>query len=161
LKLLAEGDLKTDVPKSDSNDEVGLLLQSTEITVNELNKIISDVSYHLGAIADGDFTTTVLEDYKGDFNPIALSLKSIIETLNKFMEQVDESAEQVSSGSEQVAGGAQALSQGATEQASSIEELAATINEITDEINKSALNTENAKRVSDQAIIEVANGSKK
>jgi len=161
LKLLAEGDLKTDVPKSDSNDEVGLLLQSTEITVNGLNKIINDVSYHLGAIADGDFTTTVMEDYKGDFNPIALSLKSIIEALNKFMVQVGESAEQVSSGSEQVAGGAQALSQGATEQASSIEELAATINEITDEINKSALNTESAKRVSDQSLIEVANGSKK
>lgn len=159
LKLLAEGDLKTEVPKSDSNDELGLLLQSTEITVDGLNKIINDVSYHLGAIANGDFTTTVFEDYKGDFNPIALSLKSIIEALNKFMEQVDESAEQVSSGSEQVASGAQALSQGATEQASSIEELAATINEITEQINHSALNAENAKRVSHEGLIEVENGS--
>lgn len=159
LELLSNGDLHTEVPRTTSKDETGLLLNSMEVTVNRLNAIIKDIGYHLGKIAEGDFTTTVDKDYEGDFVEINLSIKKIIEFLNDITGQIDESSEQVASGSEQIAGGAQALSQGATAQASSIEELAATINEITEQINKSALNAENAKKVSDEGSIEVENGS--
>ncbi len=160
LELLSNGDLHTEVPKSTNKDETGLLLTSMELTVNRLNAIIRDITYHLGKIAEGDFTTTVEKEYEGDLSEINLSIKKIIEFLNDITGQIDESASQVASGSEQIAGGAQSLSQGATEQASSIEELAATINEITEQINQSALNAGNAKLVSDEGSIEVENGSR-
>ncbi len=159
LKLLSNGDLHTEVPKTTSKDETGLLLNSMELTVDRLNVIIRDITYHLGKIAEGDFTTTVEKEYEGDLSEINLSIKKIIEFLNNITGQIDESAEQVASGSDQIASGAQALSQGATEQASSIEELAATLNEITEQINQSAKNAENAKIVSDEGSIEVQNGS--
>jgi len=159
LKLLSEGDLHTEVPKTKNKDETGLLLMSMEKTVIGLNDIINDISYNLGAIAEGDFTLDVDKEYKGDFVTINLSTKKIIKGLNDIMKQIDESSEQVLNGSEQVAGGAQALSQGATEQASAIEELAATINEITEQINQSAENAENAKKTSEDASTEVRNGS--
>lgn len=160
LELLSNGDLHTEVPKTKSKDETGLLLNSMELTVDRLNAIIKDITYHLGKISEGDFTTTVEKEYEGDLSEINVFIKKIIEFLNDITGQIDESAEQVSSGSDQIAGGAQALSQGATEQASSIEELAATINEITEQINQSALNAENAKKVSDEGSVEVENGSK-
>jgi methyl-accepting chemotaxis protein len=160
LELLSNGDLRTDVPKTKSKDETGLLLNSMEVTVERLNTIINDITYHLGKIAEGDFTTTVDAEYEGDLVEINVSIKKIIEFLNDITGQIDESAEQVASGSEQIAYGAQALSQGATDQAGSIEELAATINEITEQINQSAMNAEKAKKVSDESSIEVENGSK-
>ncbi|MBP1925699.1 methyl-accepting chemotaxis protein [Sedimentibacter acidaminivorans] len=159
LELLSNGDLHTEVPKTTSKDETSLLLNSLELTVSRLNTIISDITYHLGKISEGDFTTTVENEYEGDLSEINVSIKKIIKFLNDITGQIDESAGQVASGSEQIAGGAQALSQGATEQASSIEELAATINEMTEHINQSAQNSENAKKVSDESSIEVRNGS--
>lgn len=159
LKLLSEGDLHTEVPKIKSKDETGLLLESLGITVERLKSVVNDISYHLGAIAEGDFTTTVDSSHEGDFVTIELSTIKIIKSLNYMMRQINESADQVASGSEQVASGAQALSQGSTEQASSIEELAATINEITEQISQSAVNAENAKKTSIDASEEVQNGS--
>lgn len=159
LELLSNGDLHTEVPKTTSKDETGLLLNSMELTVDRLNVIIRDITYHLGKIAEGDYTTTVEKEYEGDLSEINLSIKKIIDFLNNITGQIDESAEQVASGSDQIASGSQALSQGATEQASSIEELAATLNEITEQINQSAKNAENAKIVSDEGSIEVQNGS--
>jgi len=160
LKLLSEGDLHTEVPKVKSKDETGLLLESMEITVDALDVIVNDISYHLEKIADNDLTADVDKDYRGDFASINLSTKKIIEGLNDIMGQIDESAEQVASGSEQVAGGAQALAQGSTEQASSVEELAATINEMSEQIKQSATNAENAKKIADETSKEVQNGSK-
>jgi len=160
LKLLSEGDLHTEVPKSKNYDEIGLILESMEDTVNKLNFIVSDISNHLGAIADGDFTKPFIKvSNNGDFIAINKSVKLINDSFNVMMVQIADSAEQVASGSEQVAGGAQALSQGSTEQASSIEELAATINEITEQINHSAVNAERARRTSLDASEEVKNGS--
>mgnify|MGYP000867924911 CR=1 FL=1 len=159
LKLLSEGDLHTEVPKTDSKDETGMLLSSMEATVNELNDVIGDISFHLGAIADGDYTTDVSKEYLGDLVPIENSLKKIIDSLNELSGQIDESAEQLSTSSEQVACGAQALSQGSTEQASSVEELAATINQMTEQIKLNAESAENAKNITFDASKEVQNGN--
>ncbi|MDD4779714.1 MAG: methyl-accepting chemotaxis protein, partial [Tissierellia bacterium] len=159
LKQLSEGDLHTEVPKSKGKDETSLLLGSLDITVNKLNDIITDISYHLGTIVQGDFTTDVTMEYYGDLSPIKESLIKLIEFNNYQMRQISESAEQIASGSEQVAAGAQVLSQGATEQASSVEELSATINEITEQIKSNATNARNAKNASLEANEEVKVGN--
>ena len=159
LKQLSEGDLHSEVPVSKSKDETSLLLSSLENTVEELKNVINDISYHLGSIVEGDFTTDVTMDYYGDFSPIKESLIKVIEFNNYQMRQISESAEQIASGSEQVASGAQVLSQGATEQASSVEELAATINEMTEKIKSNAANANNAKDISLGAGKEVESGN--
>ena len=159
LKLLSEGDLHTEVPKTDNKDETGELFESMGLLVDRLKVVIDDLTLHLGAVAASDFSQTFEKEFRGDFAPLAVSIRAILQSLNNIMGQMDESAEQVASGSEQVAGGAQALSQGSTEQASSIEELAATISEITEQINQSAVDAENAKNISEDASKEVQNGS--
>ncbi|MGB4438054.1 MAG: methyl-accepting chemotaxis protein [Sedimentibacter sp.] len=159
LKLLSEGDLHTEVPRTKSKDETGVLLSSLEKTINELNAIIQDISYHLGTIVSGDLTKYVNKDYVGDFEPIKTSVVQILKSLNYIFRNINESAEQVASGSEEVAGGAQVLTQGATEQASSIEELAATINEISEQIISNAESAQNAKKISDDTAVEVQKGT--
>lgn len=161
LKALSDGDLHSEIPEVTSNDETGMLLNSLNTTVNVLNEVILDISYHLGAIVEGDFTKEVTKEYVGDLSPIKNSIVKLIEFNNHQMRQITESADQIANGSEQVASGAQILSQGATEQASSIEELAATINEITSQIKDNAENAEKGKLVALEAGKEIEIGNKK
>ncbi|MEG2720378.1 MAG: methyl-accepting chemotaxis protein, partial [Oscillospiraceae bacterium] len=158
LVKMSAGDLQSPVPESNSKDEVGVMLNALRSTVTGINSAIADVSYHLGEIANGNLTTKVTREYKGDFIALGDSTKKIINSLNNAMTQINQSSEQVSSGSEQVSSGAQALSQGATEQASSIQELSASITEISSQVKKNAENAEDANKKAGDVEIEIENG---
>lgn len=159
LKMLSEGDLHSEIAITDGNDEVGLLIRSLSSTIKGLNVIIDDISFHLGAIAEGDFSYEVDKEYNGDFNSIIVSMKKISSFLNNIVGQVNESAEQVASGADQVSGGAQALSQGATEQASSVEELSATLSEVSEQIDNNAANANKASEASLESSKQVVTGN--
>lgn len=153
LKMLSDGDLHTKLEETNSKDEVGILIKSLGRTIKGLNIIINDISSHLGAMAEGDFSKNIDMKYNGDFNAIAISMKKINNYLNTIVKQVNESAEQVASGSEQLAVGAQALSQGATEQASSVDELSFTLSDVSSQVSKNA----SSARLANEASIESSN----
>ncbi len=159
LVLLSEGDFHTVVAEAKTKDETGVMLNSLQKFVTSLNDAIADVSYHLGEIAQGNLTTKVTREYKGDLIPLENSINEIVVSLNDAMSQINQASDQVASGSEQVSGGAQTLSQGATEQASSIEELSATINEISAQIKQNAGNAANANKISTESSKEVESGN--
>lgn len=144
-KMISDGNLNAEITYQ-SKDELGSLSESMRVTVRRLSSIITDLSYLLKEIAGGNFnlTTSVEQNYVGDFRPLLLTLRQMNADLSNTMGQINQSADQVASGSDQVASGSQALSQGATEQASSVEELAATINEISEQVRRNALNAQEA-----------------
>ena len=92
-----------------------------------MNEIIADIGLILSELSKGNFhiTSGCLQHYKGNYEPILLSMRLIRDNLNDTLAQISGSAEQVANGSEQLSNNAQALSQGAAEQAASIEELSA------------------------------------
>ncbi len=155
MKLLAEGDLTTEVPVSNSKDEVGVLTRSVADTVKTLKQYIVEISDVLGKVADGNVDVEVRQNFKGEFVLLCDSLQNIVNSMNSLMGDIGQAADQVSSGSEQVSGGAQALSQGAAHQASSVEELAATINEISDQIQQTAEFANDVKQKTSKAGTEV------
>ena len=114
-----------------SNDEIGMLGQIFEDTIQCLGSYIGEISDVLGSIADGDLTRSSCQDYRGDFQSIKSSLDRIQSALNSTMGQIAVSAEQVS-------GSSQNLAQGATEQASSVQEISATIASISDNSRKTS-----------------------
>lgn len=140
LRQLAEGDLESPVPQIKAKDETGRLAASTDIIVESIKGIFSDISWGMDELAKGNFTVSSRkkELYRGNFSQILIAMKGLIARMTDTLSQVRIAAEEVAAGSDQVSGGAQALSQGATEQASSVEELAATINEISRHIQKTA-----------------------
>ncbi|WP_313345172.1 methyl-accepting chemotaxis protein [Sedimentibacter sp.] len=160
LSKLSDGDLHTEIERTSREDEIGFLFKSMNRTVKGMNRIVNDMSYHMSAIAEGDFSKNMDFEYNGDLNSIAVSMKKISEFLNVMVKQVNESAEQVSSGAGQLADGAQALSQGATEQASSVEELSATLGEISDQINNNASFANMANETSIESSKQVVIGNK-
>lgn len=144
LKLLAEGDIHSKVPEPTENDETATLLNCMAETVQDLNKVISDINNDLAEIADGNFMISVDEDYKGDFAEISESFRVIIKSLSNAMRDIDENAESVQKGAMDLAGASQLLAEGATDQASAIEELTATMTDISEKIH---VNAENAEKV--------------
>lgn len=138
LELLAEGDLRSDVPHFDFRDETSSLTKALDTTVKELSVMVNDVSHNLGKMAEGDFTEDITSSYKGDFVNIAESITSIHDSLKDTLQQINQSVEMVTVSAEQVANGSQLLSQGAAEQAGSIQELADAIGSISDNVRQNA-----------------------
>ncbi len=150
LDKLSEGDLTSAIPDIKSGDEVELLARSSKVLIEGINKMIKDIEYLLGAMADGNFDirTRAEDSYVGDFASILRAIRVINRGLSGTIKNVAVTAEQVYSGAQQVADGAESLSQGTTEQAASIEELAATINDIFVNVEK---NRDNASLASEKA----------
>jgi len=157
LNLMSEGDLKSPVPSTDAIDETGQLLRDLAITIDRLNGAISEVDSNLAAVANGNLTTKIEREFKGDFMPLRNSVNSIIESLNDAFTQISMSADQVSNGSEQVSSGAQALAQGTTEQSSSVEELVATVHQVSSRIQRSSENAVDASKKVDIVGTDVEN----
>lgn len=153
-KEMAQGNLNVRASYV-SKDELGALAENMRIMTARISDYMKKINTGLAQLADGDFNVQYQEDFLGDFRPVQLEIRKMINSLNNTMVQINQSADQVSSGSQQVASGAQALSQGATEQASAIEELAATVNEISRQIQDTAENAIEARNRTNDAGTEV------
>ena len=143
LKLEA-GDLKSEKINNKRKDEIGVLSNVIDNTIDNLNKYISDISVRLTAMADGDFTVSSSLDYEGDFKIIQRSMDKISKNLSSVITHLKTSSGEVTTGSQQVSNGAQNLSQGSVEQAEAIEELSSTISAIYRKVKDNSLSADNA-----------------
>ncbi len=140
MRLLAQGDLNSEVKVSQRKDEIGTLTGAFYETVESLKSYIKDIENVLREISQGNLQVAPQADFRGEFTEIRKSLERILDSLNGTFKEILDAAAQVSGSAAQFSSGAQTLSQGATEQASSVEELAATISEISAAISSNARN---------------------
>lgn len=147
LELLAAGDLHSDTPIPESNDETATLMYCLAETIQDLKVVISEIDNHLAELSDGNFLINVNDDFKGDFAQISQSFRGIIQSLSAALRDIDSNAESVQKGAMDLAGASQTLAEGATDQASAIEELTATITDISEKIHVNAQNAEKARTI--------------
>ena len=147
LELLAAGDLHSDTPIPESNDETATLMYCLAETIQDLKVVISEIDNHLAELSDGNFLINVNDDFKGDFAQISQSFRGIIQSLSAALRDIDSNAESVQKGAMDLAGASQTLAEGATDQASAIEELTATITDISEKIYVNAQNAEKARTI--------------
>ncbi len=145
-----------------TQDEIGILADSFAKMSGNLQKIVNDIDYLLGQMANGNFDidTQAEASYTGDFQGILLSVRKLSCTFQNILNQMNQSANQVAAESRQVSGHAKALSQGAAEQAFSVEELAATIGELSGYVTGNAKNAQQASLQSRETAFELENGKK-
>lgn len=147
LKLLAEGDLHSDTPMPEDNDETATLMNSLTETVQDLKVVITDIDAHLAELSKGNFLIKVDGDFKGDFAEISESFRGIIKSLSVAMRDIDSNAEYVQNGATDLSGAAQLLAEGATDQASAIEELTATVTDVSEKISLNAKNADKTREI--------------
>lgn len=156
LKKFAAGDLDSEFPESEIDDEIAYMNNVAKEMAADLNLIISDLSRLMDEMAAGNFKikTDIEDKYVGKF----VNLKDAIRNMNRKMDatlkSVDESSQQVTVGSENLAQSAQELAEGATEQAGAVEELQATIATLTEQIADTA---DNLQKTSDKAVDNAKN----
>ena len=129
----AKGDLTSEFPAYEVDDEVGDMLKAVAATTNKLSLIFADLEALLDDMANGNFNirTSCEEEYIGDYERLLLAIRKMNRQMDSTLKDVRAAADMVSSGATNLAEGAVALAEGATDQAASIQQMQATISEIT------------------------------
>lgn len=148
---LAKGDLHSEIPQIDSEDEIKDLADATGVIVHEIGEMITDIKYLLGEMSENNFDvkSRARDSYVGDFEEILLAVRRINHSLSGTLGHIRESADQVGLGSNQMAESGQALAEGATDQAASIEELLATVNNLAEQVERNTKNAVSTSRKAD------------
>ena len=150
---MADGELNDVLGKA--KGEFGELTDAMNQSIASQKAYISEISYLLNSIAEGNLNVTVDHEFKGEYAKVKEALDKIVTVLNSSMNSIHRSSSEVSNGSEQVSNASQALAQGATEQASAIQELSATITEISEQVKQNASDASEANRASGDAQAKI------
>ena len=137
LEEFSNGDVSSEFPVHDVDDEVNDMMHAVKKTTEKLQKIIADLVNILGEMAKGNFNVHVSceEEYVGEFSDLLLAVRSMNHQMDGTLKDVKIAADTVAIGAGNLAEASQALAEGATDQAASVEELQATIDEITSALN--------------------------
>jgi methyl-accepting chemotaxis protein len=134
-------------------DEIGECIGSTSQFISHLH----DIDRSLSTVSMGDLTADIMLLSEND--TVAISLKTMTDSLNNMFSDINESAALVSNGSRQVAGDTQSLARDAFEQAISIDELSNSIADIAERTKTNAAMAEDAAKLSDTIKGDAEEGS--
>lgn len=127
FKAFAQGDLTSEFPVMESEDEVSDMVTVAKDMAENLSAVIKDVNYRMELMAKNDYTgsSAIPEKYLGDFAAMNDAIHQMNEDMNDTMRHIEEAAAQVSIG-------AGNLAEGSTDQAGAVEELLASFASITE-----------------------------
>lgn len=134
FKAFAQGDLTSEFPVMESEDEVSDMVTVAKDMAENLSAVIKDVNYRMELMAKNDYTSSsaIPEKYLGDFAAMNDAIHQMNEDMNDTMRHIEEAAAQVSIGAGNLAEGSQSLAEGSTDQAGAVEELLASFASITE-----------------------------
>ena len=158
LELLAAGDLSTEVPEVNTEDETKILSEKLDETIQILRNVVQDISERTNQLAEGILIDVASQEYFGDFEEINQSLSSITAFLNAAMKEININADEVAKKSDDMNRSADELAQSATDQASAIEEITATVEHFSEKVAQTADNTKIANQKFEEVNKEIAVG---
>ncbi len=123
MVALSDGDLHTEVLSVRTGDELEVMTQTLDATLESLNRYISDIQQVLTQVAGGDLRTGPQVDYKGDFALIRSSLSTITESMNETLLGFRAAADRLTAMAEQLSGQSAQLHRASLEQNQSTEAL--------------------------------------
>lgn len=137
--------------ENDSADELGILTQELNTTVDHIKSYVYDIRYILGEISDGNVALSVDSEYLGDFVAIKDSLNQIIDSMNRTMGEIRICGEQLSNGASNLASGAQMLAEGSTEQTMAVDEFQKSLKTVSELTAQDGENAEKVTKLSQMA----------
>lgn len=134
LTTFAQGDLSSEFPVMDADDEVSDMVKVAKDMADNLSLVIHDVNQRMEMMAKNDYTgvSEIPEKYVGEFAGMNDAIHQMNVDMNQTMRHIEEAAAQVSIGAANLAEGSQSLAEGSTDQAGAVEELLASFANITD-----------------------------
>jgi len=120
------------------------LMQTSATGLDEVVRV-------LGALAKGDLTETITNEYHGTFGQLKDDSNSTVEQLTEVISHIKEATDTINTASKEIASGNTDLSQRTEEQASSLEETAASMEELTSTVKQNAENAKQANQLAASA----------
>ena len=121
--------------------------------LNELmataDKGLKDVVRVLGALAEGDLTQRIEDDYQGTFGQLKDYANETASSLSRMLGQIREAADTIYTAAGEISAGNTDLSSRTEEQASSLEETASSMEQITSTVK---LNADNARQANSLSV---------
>lgn len=141
MVALSDGDLHTEVSLVHSGDELEVLTQTLDNTVESVNRYISDIQQVLTQMADGNLCTMPQVDYKGDFTLIRKSLHTILISMNETIGGFRSAAARLARMSDQLNDQSGQLHQASLEQNQSTEALVCEVTHVKEQLSTVAENS--------------------
>ncbi len=116
------------------------LTETSEVGLNEVVRMLS-------AMARGDLTDRITNEYFGTFGQLKDDSNTTVEKLREILSQVREATDTINTAAKEIAAGNTDLSQRTEEQASSLEETAASMEELTSTVKQNAENARQANQL--------------
>ena len=126
------------------SEGLNTVMTSSESGLNEIARI-------LGALANGDLTQNIEQDFQGVFGQLKDDSNSTIGRLAEIITQIREATEAINTAAREIAMGNTDLSQRTEEQASSLEETASSMEELTSTVKNNAENARQANQLAASA----------
>ncbi|MFA7243213.1 MAG: nitrate- and nitrite sensing domain-containing protein [Sulfuricellaceae bacterium] len=118
------------------------LVETSEVGLGEVQRVLE-------ALARGDLTETITNEYHGAFGHLKDNCNATVENLRELIGQIKIAVDSINTGAQEIAMGNTDLSQRTEEQASSLEETASSMEELTSTVKA---NSENAHQANQFAI---------
>jgi methyl-accepting chemotaxis protein len=132
---------------------INRLMDTSAVGLDEVVRV-------LGALAQGNLTETIDNDYEGTFGQLKDDSNATVEQLTSIIGQIREATDSINTEANEIASGNADLSQRTEEQASSLEQTAASMEELTATVKQNADNARQANQLAATASeVAVKGGS--
>jgi methyl-accepting chemotaxis protein len=133
-------------------EDINCLMNTADAGLQEIMRM-------LDALANGDLTDRISNDYSGAFGQLKDNANATAEQLNAIIGQIKEAAQTINTAAQEIAMGNNDLSQRTEEQAASLEQTAASMEELTTAVQQNTDNARHADRLAREASDIVTRGS--
>ncbi len=151
IKILSvaayEGELSKRVNSNAHKGVFKKIIEGFNGAFDQLTEPINEGVVKLEDMAQGDLTTKMDTDYKGDHAKIKGSINSLINSFTKILTEVTSAVDSTRNSSHQISSSSEQMAAGAQEQSSQTNEVAAAV----EEMHKNALELARSTEVSDSA----------
>ncbi|MCG8334656.1 MAG: methyl-accepting chemotaxis protein [Proteobacteria bacterium] len=130
-----------------SDDEIGRVGASIDDLAKDLQSAIDDINTVMRQVANGDLTTRIQVQLKGDLNDLKHNINSSVELLEEALVDVISTSGQVNISAQELSSSAQSLANGTTQQAASLEETSSSMSEVEMRARRNTENADQAKQL--------------
>ena len=116
------------------------LMETSSVGLSEVVRVLS-------ALAKGDLTQTITNDYQGTFGQLKDDANLTVQQLTKIVGQIKEATDSINTAAGEIASGNSDLSQRTEQQAASLEETASSMEELTSTVKQNAENAQQANQL--------------
>ena len=130
---------------------INKLLETSEVGLNEVVRV-------LNALARGDLTEKISNDYHGTFGQLKNDSNQTVDNLKGLISNIKEAVDSINTAAREIAAGNADLSQRTEEQASSLEETASSMEELSATVKQNADNARQANQLAATASVVAGKG---